>query len=106
MLNIELLKNVLIISIASSIISSALIQLIKEATKSVKYIFIISLFISMIIGICFTLTFTQLDIIYSLWVGLVSFIGADGLYKAFEDKIFNSLTSIENVITIERPDSQ
>lgn len=106
MLDITLLKNILIVSIASSIISTSLVQLIKEATNSKKYIFLINLFISMTTGVLFTLTFTDLNIINSLWVGLISFIGADALYKTFEDKIFNSLSSINDVIEIERPDKK
>lgn len=106
MLDITLLKNILIVSIASSIISSSLVQLIKEATKSTKYIFLINFIISMLIGIAFSSSFTDLNFINSLWVGLISFIGADVLYKTFEDKIFSSLSTIVDVIEIERPDQE
>lgn len=106
MLDVTLLKNILIVSIASSIISTSLVQLIKEATNSKKYIFIINFIISMSIGIAFTLSFTDLSLINSIWVGLISFIGADVLYKTFEDKIFSSLSSINEVIEIERPDKE
>ena len=50
----------------------------------------ISFFVSMLFGVVFTLSFTNYDILESLWVGLFSFLGADSLYKAFEDKIFAS----------------
>ena len=40
----------------------------------------------------------------TLWVGLISFIGADAIYKTFEDKIFNSLSKIDNLKEIERTD--
>lgn len=102
MLNFTLIRNILIISIASSIISTSLIQRIKEGTRSKKFILLKSFIVSMIIGISFTLTFTDTTIINSLWVGLISFIGADAIYKAFEDKIFDSFSSLENVIYIER----
>ena len=58
----------------------------------------------MIIGVLFSLSFTDLSIFDSLWVGLISFIGADTIYKTFEDKIFNSLSSLNPVILIERTD--
>ena len=103
MLDYELLKSVLIVSIASSIVSTSLIQRIKEATLSTKYISIYGFLLSMLIGISFTLTFSDLNILDSLWVGLISFIGADGIYKLFEDKIFMSNSSINGVINIERP---
>ena len=104
MLDVTLLKNVLIVAISSSIISTSLVQLIKEATLSKKFILIISFIISMIIGVLFSLTFTDLNIIDSLWVGLISFIGADTIYKTFEDKIFSSLSSLNPIIIIERTD--
>lgn len=106
MLNITLLKNILIISMASSIISTALIQRLKEAFKKRKYIVIKSFLVSMIIGITFSYCFTDINFVNSLWVGLISFIGADAIYKAFEDKIFNSFSSLENVIYIERNDTK
>ena len=104
MLNITLLKNILIISIASSIISTSLIQRIKEGTKCKKHMCTKCFLISMIIGILFSLSFTDLKFYETLWVGLISFIGADAVYKTFEDKIFKSLSNIDDVITIERSD--
>ncbi len=102
MLNLVLIKNVLIIAIASSIISTSLIQRLKEGTKSKKFMLLKSFIISMIIGITFSLTFSDINIIYSIWVGLISFIGADAIYKMFEDKIFSSLSDLEDIIYIER----
>lgn len=106
MLNFTLIRNILIIAIASSIISTSLIQRIKEGTRSKKFMLFKSFIISMIIGVTFTLTFTDTNLINSLWVGLISFIGADAIYKAFEDKIFDSFSSLENVIYIERTDKK
>ena len=75
---------------------------IKEEKCTTKYICFYSFIISISIGILFSLSFSDLNFIYSLWVGLISFIGADSVYKLFEDKIFKSNTSINNVINIER----
>lgn len=106
MLDVTLLKSVLIVSIASSIISTALIQKIKENTKTKKLLLFISFIISMTIGFTFTISFSDLNIINALWVGLISFIGSDAIYKTFEDKIFSSLSSLEDVIVIERKDKK
>lgn len=95
-MNFELLKQVLLISIGSSIISTTLIQKIKEGYKfkNSKKIILISFEVSMVIGTLFSLSFTDLNMINSLWVGLISFIGADAVYKTFEDKIFKSFGEI------------
>ena len=106
MLNITLIRNILIISLASSIISTSLIQRIKEGTKSKKYMLLKSFIISMLVGTAFTMTFSTATLLNSLWVGLISFIGADAIYKAFEDKIFASFSSLEDVIYIERDDKK
>lgn len=99
-MNFDLIKEVLLVSIAASIISTSLIQRIKESIMTTHNLPIISLIVSMLLGLAFTLTFTNLTYLYGLWVGLLSFIGADLLYKTFEDKIFSSLSSL--VIDIER----
>ena len=95
-MNFDLLKQVLLISIGSSIISTTLIQKIKEGYKfkNSKNIIMSSFGVSMLIGTLFSLTFTDLNMINSLWVGLISFIGADAVYKTFEDKIFKSFGTI------------
>jgi hypothetical protein len=56
----------------------------------------------MLFGIVFTLSFTNYDIINAVWVGLFSFLGADSLYKVFEDKLFKSYSSINSVTEIQR----
>ena len=65
-MNLELLKQVLIVGISASIFSTAIIQKIKEQLKSKKWLFFISLVISIGIGIFFTLSFTELNIINSI----------------------------------------
>lgn len=95
-MNFELLKNVLIVAVGSSIITTTLVQKIKEGYKfkSSKNIIMSSFGVSMAIGTLFSLSFTDLNMINSLWVGLISFIGADAVYKTFEDKIFKSFGTI------------
>ena len=96
MLNLELIKNLLIISMASSVINTTLVQKIKESLnfKKSSFIIIVSFVVSMIFGTLFALTFSDKKLQESLWVGLISFVGADALYKTFEDKIFKSFANI------------
>lgn len=104
MLNIELLKNVLIISISSSIITTAIVQKIKEQLKTKKYILLISFMISLTIGTLFSISFSNINLYHSIWSGLFSFIGADALYLAFEDKIFKRFSDIAKEKEIIRTD--
>ena len=103
-MNIDLIKMLLVISCASSILSTAFVQKIKTASiiKCNSCLLYISFFISILFGVVFTLSFTKYNVIESLWVGLFSFLGADSLYKAFEDKIFSSYSKLQNVTEIKR----
>ena len=105
-MNLELLKQVLIVGISASIFSTAIIQKIKEQLKSKKWLFFISLVISLGIGIFFTLTFAELDIIGAFWVGISTWVGSDTIYRAFEDKIFKKFSDINNIIEIKREDEE
>ena len=99
MLNLELIKNLLLIAIASSVVTTTSVQKIKEAFtfKKSSRLVIVSFVVSMIFGTLFALTFSKVNIQEALWVGFFSFIGADVIYKTFEDKIFKSFgTIIEN----------
>lgn len=103
-MNLEIIKQILIVSIAASIVSTATIQKIKEQLRSKKWLFFTSLISSITIGITFALSFTELSIINSIWVGLITWIGADAIYKSFEDKIFKKFSDIEQIIEIKRDD--
>lgn len=105
-MDIELVKQIIIVAIASSIISTAIVQKVKEQLKSKKWLFFVGLVVSIGIGIVFALSFSELSLLSSAWVGIVSWIGADAIYKAFEDKIFKSFSNIDNAktIVIERDD--
>ncbi|MCI7084283.1 MAG: hypothetical protein MR938_06315 [Tenericutes bacterium] len=103
-MNLEIIKQILIVSIAASIVSTATIQKIKEQLKSKKWLFFVSLISSIGIGIVFALSFTELSLINSIWVGLITWLGADAIYKSFEDKIFKKYSDIENIIEIKRDD--
>lgn len=103
-MELEIIKQILIVSITASIVSTATIQKIKEQLKSKKWLFFVSLISSIVIGITFALSFTELSLINSVWVGLITWIGADVIYKSFEDKIFKKFSDIEQIIEIKRDD--
>ena len=93
-LNFDLLKNVLIISIGAGIITTSLVQRIKRFLSHSHHIPISNFLISMIIGTFFAFTFSNLSLIYCLWSGLFAFIGADSLYQTFEGKLFKSFNDL------------
>lgn len=103
-MELEIIKQILIVSIGASIVSTPTIQKIKEQLKSKKWLFFVSLISSIGIGIAFALSFTELSLINSIWVGLITWLGADAIYKSFEDKIFKKYSDIENIIEIKRDD--
>lgn len=101
MLNIEFLQELLVISIALSVITCALIQKTKVNFKSSLYVPLYSLIINVLVGIIFCITFTDIPFPTSLWVGLFSFIGADTIYKTLEGKLLSYSDIIaRNKVTI------
>lgn len=99
MLQIDYLRQLLIISIALSIITCAIIQKTKGLFKSSKYITLYSFIINMIVGVVFSITFTNISFPNSLWIGLFSFLGADSIYKSLEGKIssYSDIINKKNV---------
>ncbi len=99
MLELDFLKNLLIISIALSVITCAFIQKTKCHFKSSHCLPIYSFVVNMLIGVVFCLTFTDIKFPTSLWVGLFSFIGADSLYKTLEGKLssYSDIINRQNV---------
>ena len=95
MFHIEYLQQLLVIAIALSTITCALIQKTKSLFKSSKFIILYSLIINLSIGVIFCLTFTDITLPTSLWIGIFGFIGADSIYKSLEGKI-SSYTDILN----------
>lgn len=99
MFHIEYLQELLVIGIALSAITCAIIQKTKSLFKSSKFITLYSFIINMVVGIVFSLTFTDVTLPTSLWIGLFSFLGADSIYKSLEGKI-SSYSDILNRKTI------
>lgn len=102
MLDFEMIKQVLIVAIGSSIITTEFIQKVKESLKTKKYLPLISFAVSMLIGTAFALRFSDLEIYNCLWVGLISWIGADVIYKTFEDKLFTPFKKINEVVEVPK----
>ena len=92
MLKIYYLKELLIISIVLSTISCTFVQKTKSLLNNSKYISIYSLIINIIMGLFFSYTFTTISFPNSIWIGLLSFIGADSIYKSLEGKILSYRT--------------
>ena len=104
-MNVELLREIVSTSIISSIFSTALIQKFKEYKIPKCILYLISFVLSVGIGILFSISFTNLNIINSIWVGFVTWIGADVVYKSLEDKLFSSYKTIDNIVEIRRDDN-
>ena len=105
-MNLDLIKTILVVGIGASIFSTAVIQKIKEQLKSKTWLFFITVIVSFGIGICFSLCFSDLNFINSIWVGLSTWVGADAIYKTFEDKIFTKFSDMDNTndVVIDRDD--
>lgn len=107
MIDINLLQELLIIAIAVSVIAVAFIQKTKGIFKKSKWINLYSFVVNMVLGIIFCMSFTEANIINSLWVGLFSFLGADTLYKSLEGKLssFKDIVNKrEEIVVIPRGD--
>lgn len=102
MLDFNLIKLVLISALASSIITTACVQKVKENMKSKKYLTLISFGISMIIGTLFSYCFSDLSLVNNLWSGFITFLGADLIYNSFEDKIFKPFSKMQEVVEIPK----
>ena len=81
----NVLTDILSTASLASLIATQTIQYLKDNFKIVNhYIFVI---VNFIIGFLFSISFTSLSIINSLWCGFVVIIGAEALYKIFKGKL-------------------
>ena len=110
-MNVELLKQVALVAVAGSIFTTATVQQIKSGItfKKSKTLVWVSLIVSLLLGTTFALCFSDLSIIYSLWAGFTTWLGAEAIYTALEDKIFKPYSEIQeqkkqNAIVLERKD--
>lgn len=103
MLKLSILQEMLIVSIALSAVTCALVQKTKRCFKCSAHLCLYSFIVNLVLGILFCITFTSITFPESLWVGFFSFIGADTIYKSLEGKLksYSELTRSETV-TIEK----
>lgn len=101
----EKLKNILIIAIACSTVTLAFIQKTKKVCKTNNCITCYSLIINLIIGLVFSLSFSDISVWESIWVGLFSFIGADTLYQNLEGKL-SSYSDLVSAKTVRKDDTK
>jgi len=90
----DLLLELLSISVTFSVILMLLVQKFKDLNffnKSWK-VWLLSLIFSFGIGIPFAITFYDTNIIYALWIGLFSFIGATAIYEGLKKQNFINYT--------------
>lgn len=104
MLDLELIKQVLIVSLASGCVTTVTIQKIKEQLKTKKYILGLSFAVSMIVGTLFSKSFSDMNWGYCVWSGFFTWVDANLLYSALEDKIFTKFSDIKKTIHLERND--
>lgn len=115
MLNLDFLKQALIISVTLSTITCAFIQKTKCCLKNSKHLSVYSLILNLLIGVLFCITFTSIKFPKSLWIGFFSFLGADTIYKTLDGKLssYSELMSEkkyiiprENIINEEEKDGK
>ena len=81
-MKIEFLEELLVISIALSVVTCTFVQKTKIHLPTQKIIPIYSIVINLALGVIFCITFTNVPFPTSLWVGLFSFLGADTIWRS------------------------
>lgn len=98
-MNTELIVQILALSIASTFISTQLVQRIKDSFKVRKWLplAIVSFIVSFGIGFLFAISFSNLNYYMACWVGIITYAGAEIIYQNFKDKLgLKSITELEN----------
>ena len=83
-MNIELLGLVLLSSLVVSVISFYFIEKTKCYIRKSRYFVFYSLLVNLLFSIFFCYCFTCISILSSIWVGIISFLISDSLYKIFK----------------------
>lgn len=97
-MNVELIAQILLLAVASTFISTQLIQRLKENFKIKKWLAlaIMSFIVSFSVGFLFSISFSGLDYKMSCWVGVITYAGAEIIYQNFKNKLgLKSLTELE-----------
>lgn len=99
-MDLDLIKRLLLIATASSVVATAFIQKIKEGCAcsicfKKRSLMVLSFIVSIVIGAIFSLTFSDVSRIEALWVGFFTYVGASGLYQSLENKVFKSFDTLK-----------
>ena len=93
MINTVLLIQILVIALIVEVIALQTIQMIKGYLTNSRVIPLLSLMLNLLLAIAFVWFFCNFDstnnlyfLFVGLWVGFISWIGADTLYKALNSK--------------------
>lgn len=93
MINTVLLIQILVIALIVEVIALQTIQMVKGYLSNSRVIPFVSLFLNLLLAIAFVWFFCSFDatnnlyfLYVGLWVGFISWIGADTLYKALNSK--------------------
>lgn len=93
-IDFNLIKFICMVAIGVSVLSTPTIQKIKSMLKSKKYLNLIAFLANMVLGELFTISFTNLGLVYGLWVGFIAWLGAEAIYKSFENKLFTPFSDM------------
>lgn len=105
-IDFDLIKFICIVATGCSVLTTPTVQKIKSKLKSKKYLEFISFLVSMVIGVLFTLSFTSSNYIVGLWVGYITYLGASGIYLAFENKLFTPYSEMNKPSDPNEPDDE
>ena len=83
-MNIELLGLVLLSSLVVSVISFCFIEKTKCYIRKNEYFVIYSVLVNLLLSMFFCYCFTYISILSSIWVGIISFLISDSLYKIYK----------------------
>ena len=80
----ELFLSMIHTAIVASMISTQIIQKIKHTLNiSRKWNKVLSIFISFGVGCAYSISFYSSKVLYALWIGLFTLIGAESIYRNF-----------------------
>jgi hypothetical protein len=85
-MNTTLLIDQLTTAVLASVVALALIQKIKAGFPS-RWVGLFSACVAFFVGFLFALYYRKYDLIACVIVGVYTFVGADGLYQSFSDKL-------------------
>lgn len=96
-MDFELLKTVCVVAIAGGVITTAIVQQLKSAIsfRNSKNIIWLSLVVSLVIGTLFAKCFSELNWIYCVWSGGFTWLGAEAIYLALEEKVFTPFKDMQ-----------